>query len=107
MGRWITKNGARIPIGFEDDLHDALSARYNERLPTLYLPKKEYGQVMHEINTWYKKEYDEKTIISKAIGNHVYTFVNHGYNEYRFIGKDSIETSHYDTAKEVVKNASK
>lgn len=108
MGRWITKNGSRIYLDDGSGLVDALAEHYSKsKLPTVYLERKEYGHVTHEINTWYKKEYDDKTIISKAVGDYVYTFENHGYNEYRFISKDIIESDRYSKIEEVVKNVRK
>lgn len=93
MGRWITKNGVHVYMEKEsNDLASALAEHYGGfKLPPINLDKQEYGYVTHEINTWYKKAYNKKKIISKPIGNTVYTFENHGYNNYRFIGKDDIE----------------
>lgn len=88
---WITKNGNRIYIDDGLSLENALADHYSKKAPTIYLEKREYAHVMEEINTWYKKEYKDKPIISKAIGDYVYTFENYEYNEYRFIGRDLIE----------------
>lgn len=95
MGRWITKNGARIYLtNAEDELESAIADHYSKysRLKTIILSEQEYGVFMHNVNTWYKKEYDKKRMISKAIGNYIYTFENGGYNEYRVIGRDLIES---------------
>lgn len=91
---WITKNGNRIYIDDGLSLESALVDYYSKKTPTVYLEPKEYGRVMSEINTWYKKEYKDRPIISKAIGDYVYTFENYEYNEYRFIGRDKIEKSY-------------
>ncbi len=93
MGRWITKNGVHVYIEKEDlTLADAIAEHYGKiKLPTIILDRKEYGHIMHEINSWYRKDYKNKKVISKAIGDYVYTFENKRYNEYRFIGKDDIE----------------
>lgn len=97
--RWITKNGRRIPINEDDEtsLEDALRGYYGKvKLPTIYLEKKEYAHVMGEINTWYDFKNKKKRIMHRAIGNYVYTFENRGYNEYRFIGRDEIESEFDD-----------
>lgn len=65
-------------------------------LPTVQLPKKEYAHVMSEINTHMSDEQRELPIVSKAIGDYIYTFENHGFNEYRIIGKVPIESEKYD-----------
>lgn len=90
--RWITKNGVHIPIDEYDEIQEAVIEHYSySKRPTLLLPRDEYAHVMSEINTWYFKEYNTRKIVSKLIGNYVYTFENKGYNEYRFIGKDLID----------------
>ena len=65
-------------------------------LPTVQLPKKEYAHVMSEINTHMSDEQRELPVVSKAIGDYIYTFENHGFNEYRIIGKVPIESEKYD-----------
>ena len=65
-------------------------------LPTVQLPKKEYAHVMSEINTHMNDEQRKLPIVSKAIGDYIYTFENHGFNEYRIIGKVPIESEKYD-----------
>ena len=65
-------------------------------LPTIQLPKKEYAHVMSEINTHMSDEQRELPVVSKAIGDYIYTFENHGFNEYRIIGKVPIESEKYD-----------
>lgn len=93
MGRWITKNGVHIYLENEEpDLAEAIAEYYGKlKIPTIQLERKEYGKVVHEINTWYKREYVRKKIISKAINDYIYTFENKGYNNYRFIGKDNVD----------------
>lgn len=54
------------------------------------LPKNEYAQVMHELNTNLTEEQRKKKIISKNIGDYKYTFQNEGFNEYRIINKRKI-----------------
>lgn len=95
--RWITKNGVHILVEGDDSLESAIAEHYSYTdYSTVLLDRKEYGHIMHEINTWYKKDYKSKEILSKAIGDYVYTFENYEYNEYRFIGRDKIETDILD-----------
>ena len=70
-------------------------------LPTVRLPKDEYAHVMSEINTHLSDEQRELPIVSKAIGNHIYTFENYGFNDYRIIGKVPIESEKYDEIKKI------
>jgi len=63
----------------------------SEDIPTVILPRKEYGKVMHELNTNLSKEERERFIVSKAIGDYIYTIENYGFNDYRIIGKKLIE----------------
>lgn len=93
MGKWITKKGVHVYLENEEpDLADAIADYYGKnKLPTVYLDKNEFAHVISEINTWYRKDYIRKKMITKEIGSYVYTFENKGYNNYRFIGRDSIE----------------
>ena len=63
----------------------------------IQLPAKEYGHVMHELETWMTTEEREQFIVSKKIGNYDYTFVNDG-NGYKCIKKIEInkEWEEYD-----------
>lgn len=65
-------------------------------LKTIYLPKQEYAHVISEINTHMSDEQRNKPVVSKAIGDYIYTFENHGFNNYRIIGKVSIDKEKYD-----------
>lgn len=58
---------------------------------TLILPKKEYAHVMAEINTNITEEQLNKKVVSKYIGDYVYTFECFGYNNYRIFYKEKIE----------------
>lgn len=58
---------------------------------TIILPKQEYAHVMEEINTHLSDEERTKEIVSKPIGNYIYTFENYGYSDFRIIGKKEIE----------------
>ena len=57
----------------------------------IFLPPDEYAKVMSAFNTDLTDEERMKDIISKAIGDYVYTIINNGYNEYVVIGKNPIE----------------
>lgn len=59
--------------------------------PTVELPKEEYAQVMHELNTNLTNEQKKEKILRRYIGNHRYIIENNGFNEYRIIGKNDIE----------------
>ena len=54
------------------------------------LPKDEYAQVMHELNTNLTKEQRKKKSITKAIGNHLYTVENNGFNNYKITKKEPL-----------------
>lgn len=60
-------------------------------LKTIRLPKDEYAHVMSELNTNMSARDRQKPIISKAIGNYIYTIENHGFDDYRIIGKVPID----------------
>lgn len=68
-----------------------LHAKKAKDFPTIQLPKAEYAKVMSELNTHLTKEQRQKKIITKAIGNHVYTVENNGFDDYRIIGKKQID----------------
>ena len=48
--------------------------------------------VMSAFNTDLTDEERMRRIISKPIGDYVYTIINNGYNEYIVIGKSPIES---------------
>lgn len=60
-------------------------------LKTIRLPKDEYAHVMSELNTNMSARDRQKPIVSKAIGNYIYTIENHGFDDYRVIGKVPID----------------
>ena len=57
-------------------------------LPTLKLPKKEYGIVYHAINTNYYPKHYQNEIIFEYIDDYVYMAENNGYNEYRIVRRN-------------------
>lgn len=68
-----------------------LFAKKSEDFPTVTLPEKEYGKVMHEIATNITEVQKRKKVFKKFIGDYVYTVENNGFGNYRIIGKDIIE----------------
>lgn len=63
---------------------------------TVHLPKNEYAMVMHELNTHLSAEERERKIVTKAIGDFVYTFENNGFDNYRIFKKKPIEDIRWD-----------
>lgn len=57
----------------------------------ILLPKKEYALVMSEINTNMSDEDRKHGVVTKAIGNYKYTFINKGFNDYTIIDKQLID----------------
>ena len=58
---------------------------------TIILPPDEYAHVMSEINTNITKEQLKRKVVSKNIGDYVYTFECLGFDKYRIINKVKIE----------------
>ena len=58
----------------------------------IFLPKDEYAHVMSELNTYMTEEDRKHAIITKPIGNHYYTILNKGFDNYTIIGKDEIDS---------------
>lgn len=58
---------------------------------TVFLPKDEYGKVMHEISTNLTAEQNSRKMFSKRIGDYIYFVENNGFGNYRVIGKEPIE----------------
>ncbi|MGD6877845.1 phage minor head protein [Bacillus infantis] len=70
-------------------------------LETIYLPKQEYAHVMSEINTHMSDAQREQAVVSKAIGDYIYTFENHGFGNYRIIGKVPIDGDKYESIEKI------
>ena len=73
-----------------------LFAMKSSDFETIRLPKAEYAMVMHELNTHLSKEDREKQVITKPIGNFIYMVENNGFDNYRIIGRNSIDSSVMD-----------
>lgn len=69
----------------------SLNLSRTESCPTIVLPKKEYGKVIHELNNNLTKAERDRFIITRAIDDYYYTVENYGFNDYRIIGKKPIE----------------
>lgn len=63
---------------------------------TIKLPKQEYAQVMSELNTNLSREQRAQKIITKCIGDYVYTVENNGFDDYRIIGRKPIKGTFAD-----------
>lgn len=69
-----------------------LFAKDSKDYKTIILPKDEYAYVMSELNTHLSNEQRNQKVVKKAIGNYIYTIENNGFDEYRIIGKEAIDT---------------
>ena len=58
---------------------------------TYRLDKKEYAQVMSELNTNVNDRQKQLKVFTKAIGNYIYTVENNGFGNYRIIGRTNID----------------
>ena len=63
-------------------------------LKTIQLSKQEYAHVISEINTHMSDEQRKQPVVSKAIGDYIYTFENYGFDNYRIIGKVPIDNDY-------------
>lgn len=90
-----TSNGVEKVVKSATITTQPLNYFNTKNIKTVYLPKDEYAHVMSEINTHMSDEQRAMPVVSKAIGNYIYTFENYGFNEYRIIGKKLIEGDKY------------
>ena len=65
--------------------------RDTSSLKTIILPKQEYAHVMSELATNLTEAQKRQKVVSKAIGNYVYTVEIKGFGDYRVIGKTLID----------------
>lgn len=56
----------------------------------VWLPSNEYAHVMSELNTNLTADDFRRGVVTKAIGNHRYTVVIHGFGEYTIIKKEAL-----------------
>ena len=71
-------------------------ARSSKDYKTVELPKQEYAHVMSELATHLTAAQRKQKVITKAIGNYVYTVENNGFGNYRIIGKEIIDNDIFD-----------
>lgn len=70
----------RLQNGTPDDrMNLQLFTFKSSDFKTIRLPKDEYAMVVHEINTNLTAEERKRKVVSKAIGDSVYTFDNNGF----------------------------
>lgn len=62
----------------------------NRERKEVQLPKEEYAQVLHELNTNLPAELKNMKIFRRSIGNYTYKVQNNGFNKYKIIGKQEI-----------------
>ncbi len=107
---WFTSNGAHIPIEEGEEQSEAFKdfkkEKRLEKSPKrdkilkrtrkeVQLPKNEYSQVMHELNTNLPKELKNMKTFNRSIGNYTYKILNSGFNNYKIIGKTKIDDIFY------------
>jgi uncharacterized protein with gpF-like domain len=66
-------------------------ARNSKDYKTIQLPKQEYAHVMSELATHLTATQRNQKVVTKAIGNYIYTIENNGFGDYRIIGKEIID----------------
>lgn len=66
-------------------------AKSSKDYKSIVLPKDEYAHIMSELNTHLSNEQRKQKVVTKAIGNYVYTIENNGFDNYRIIGKEEID----------------
>lgn len=71
-GRFVKKNSG--------------SRRIQKKRP-IKLSRKEYGKVMHNLNTHLSDEEKQKDILQKCIGDYLYIIQNNGFNNYVILGR--------------------
>lgn len=65
--------------------------RNSEDMPTIRLPNQEYAHAMSEIASHLTDGDKTSPVFVKRIGNYMYTVENHGFGDYRIIGKRRIK----------------
>ncbi len=83
-GRFASGGGSSVDSGAANP-SDSNGQSYKHQ--TLHLPKKEYGKVMHSINTVYDRKYAGKSTGYITLAKTTYKFEIHEYNEYNIFDK--------------------
>ena len=78
------------------DLNLQFFAKSSKDYETVVLSKDEYAHVMSELNTHLSDEQRKQKVVTKAIGNYNYTIENNGFDNYRIIGKEDIDSDVLD-----------
>ena len=71
-------------------------ARSSKDYKTIELPKQEYAHVMSELATHLTPTQRKQKVVTKAIGNYIYTIENNGFGDYRVIGKEVLDNDIFD-----------
>ena len=71
-------------------------SRSSKDFKTIELPKQEYAHVMSELATHLTAAQRKQKVVTKAIGNYIYTVENNGFGNYRIIGKEVIDNDVLD-----------
>ena len=62
-----------------------------DRMPTAWLDKKEYGRLMHKLNTDLSERERQSPIIKRCLGDYLYHCENRGYNDFRCILRQRLD----------------
>lgn len=87
MARVRQLTGNMTPEEFADYRRELQAARSRRQI---WLPPDEYAHVMSELNTHLSAEDRKHAVVHKAIGDHVYTFINRGYDDYIIVGREPL-----------------
>lgn len=85
-----SEKGSTMKIGLQ------FFARSSKDYKTIELPKQEYAHVMSELATHLTAAQRKQKVVTKAIGNYIYTIENNGFSNYRIIGKEIIDDEIFD-----------
>ena len=85
-----SQDGSKIKLGLQ------FFARNSKDYKTIQLPKQEYAHVMSELATHMTAAQRKQKVVTKAIGNYIYTIENNGFGNYRVIGKEAIDNDIWD-----------
>lgn len=88
FGNANLKTGKMTASEYRDYVSELESAKGLEQI---WLDKSEYAMVKSNLNTHLTDEDRKHGIITKAIQNNVYTFINYGYDDYVVINKTPID----------------
>lgn len=88
----LEKNDERSTIKMNLQFFSSNSKDYK----TVILPKQEYAKVMSELNTHMSDTQRKQKVVTKAIGEYIYTVENNGFDNYRVIGKKLIDNDVLD-----------